>query len=520
VPVIPSPVRTVPRVAWAKARHHVLGPLAGICLGLLALGPGLRRGFLLSYDMVFVPRESFRAALDLGGPPRAVPSDFVMAVAERVLPGDVVQKIVLLAIFTLACGGVTALARDVPVIARLAAGVFYAWNPYVAERLIIGQWALLLGYAGLPWVLAAALRKPLSWWRLALAMLPAIVGGFAAMAITALVLVPVVALRRSPRDAVLAVGLLIAGCLPWLIPSLLHPVYADPRAVAAFAARPDTPFGSVGSLLMLGGIWNAQAVPAGYGGWLTAVWLAVVIIACAGYVGWTRYPGLGVAAAAGLLIAAAGVTAGGQDLLRAAISAWPGVAVLRDGQQFVAPLALAGALGFAAVVSRVMRRDAAGVLYATVALLVPVLLLPGLAWGADGRLRPAWYPPAWAAIARTIDTSPATGDVLLLPWAADRRPAWNDYEAVLDPWPRLLSRYVIWNDGTVVGSVAMLPDDPVARRLNPVITGTGPMTAALRAAGVRFVLVDAGPSLAARLPGTRVITAAAGVTVYEIEGQR
>jgi len=35
--------------------------------------------------------------------------------------------------------------------------VFYGWNPYVAERLIIGQWALLIGYAGLPWVLRAGL---------------------------------------------------------------------------------------------------------------------------------------------------------------------------------------------------------------------------------------------------------------------------------------------------------------------------------------------------------------------------
>jgi hypothetical protein len=499
-------------------RGRLPGLALGLVLGLLALGPGLRRGFLLSYDMVFVPRESLRAALDLGGPPRAVPSDVVMAVAERVLPGDIVQKLVLLAIFTLACGGAAALARDFPLIARLAAGVFYTWNPYVAERLIIGQWALLLGYAGLPWVLAAALRRPFSWWRLALAMLPAIVGGFAAMAITGLLLVPVVILRRSPRDAATAVAVLIAGCLPWLIPSMLHPVYADPRAVAAFAARPDTPFGSAGSLLMLGGIWNAQAVPAGYGGWLTAAWLVVVIIGCAGYVVWTRasYRGLGAAAVIGLLIALAGVTAPGQDLLRAAIGAWPGVAILRDGQQFVAPLALAEALGLAAVVSRAVRADAAGMLYAMVALLVPVLLLPGLAWGAGGRLQPVWYPPGWAAIARTVDTSPAPGDVLLLPWAADRRPAWNDYEAVLDPWPRLLSRPVIWNDGTTVGNVAMLPDDPVARRLNTVITGTGPMTAALRAVGIRFVLVDAGASPALRLPGSVIIATANGVTLFEI----
>ena len=37
--------------------------LIGLALGLLALGPGLARGFLLDYDMVFVPRPPFSAAL-------------------------------------------------------------------------------------------------------------------------------------------------------------------------------------------------------------------------------------------------------------------------------------------------------------------------------------------------------------------------------------------------------------------------------------------------------------------------
>ena len=87
-----------------------------------------------------------------------MPSDLVIAAASRVLPGDIVQKLVLLAIFMLGCAGVAALLDREPLLARLAGGVFYVWNPYVAERLIIGQWALLLGYAGLPWVLRAVLN--------------------------------------------------------------------------------------------------------------------------------------------------------------------------------------------------------------------------------------------------------------------------------------------------------------------------------------------------------------------------
>jgi hypothetical protein len=595
-------------------RARAAAPVLGLCLGLLALGPGLRRGFLLSYDMVLVPREPLSAALPGLAPPRAVPSDVVVAIASRLIPADVTEKLLLLSIFTLACAGMAALLDQEPLLARLAAGVFYAWNPYVGERLIIGQWALLLGYAGLPWVLRAVLvGRPV---RLCLALLPAVVGGFTALTVTALLAVPVALLTRSARTAWLTAGVLAVGSLPWLIPSLLHPVYADPAGIAAFAARADTPFGTIGSLVMLGGMWNAQTVPAAYGGPWSALWLVIALAAVAGFarlacsgadargsvkdrgslcaspytqrstitptrrrlagrggsghlsstpmtspigvVGvddrlllgrWRRrqarrWPGLGVAAAAGLVIASAGVTAGGREFLRGAMEAWPGFAVLRDGQQFVAPLALAEAAGFGLLVASALQprkaraadqrqrvadrqqrqvahpsqqaTDPQGWAIALTALVAPVLLLPGLAWGAAGRLRPVWYPPAWLAAARVIDAAPGPGAVLLLPWAADRRPAWNGGEALLDPWPRLLSRPVIWNDGTQVGDVRLAPDDPQARELNTIAASQAPLTAALRAAGVRFVLVDAGPRPSARLPGFTMIIDQPGLAVYEL----
>jgi hypothetical protein len=602
---------------WPALAARAWPALAGLVLGLLALGPGLRRGFLLSYDMVFVPRQPVTAALAglAGGPPRAVPSDAVVSAASRVLPADLVQKLLLLSIFVLACSGAAALLAREPWYARLAAGVFYAWNPFVAERLIIGQWALLLGYAGLPWALRAVTTGPVASWRgagrLGLALLPAIAGGFAAMAISALVVLPAAILARPAgvrqpagqrvRAGATALGVLAVGSLPWLIPALLRPVYADPAGVAAFAARADTPFGSIGSLLMLGGMWNAEAVPAGYGGGWSILWLALVLAAGAGYVAFGirrhRWPGLGVAAVAGLVIAGLGATAPGRDLLRALGSFWPGFAVLRDGQQFIAPLALAEALGAGllarwaalsrtsaatgedsapgtaagreaassagtaagreaaaspgtaagreaaasagnaggqrasvsrgATVGRGRLADRAGLAIAVLLVLAPVLLLPGLAWGAAGRLRPVWYPPEWLNAARLIDGSRPTGKVLLLPWTAYRRPAWNGGRALLDPWPRLLSRPVIWNDGPQVGDVQMLADDPAARRLNAVIAAPGPLTPALKAAGVRFVIADGGPGgtgnggvpgLAGRLPGATVVAVAPGLVVYRLPG--
>jgi hypothetical protein len=624
-----SPPRNV-RAPRPGTGPGIISAAVGLGLGLLALGPGLQRGFLLSYDMVFVPREPFSAALPGLAPPRAVPSDLVVAAASRVLPADIVQKLILLAIFVLACSGAAALLDREPLLARLAAGVFYAWNPYVGERLIIGQWALLLGYAGLPWVLRAVLAPDLvtrrGVIRLGLTLLPAVIGGFDAMAITVLVAVPAALLTRSPRRAAVVLTALAVGSLPWFIPSLLHAVYVDPASVAAFAARADTPFGSLGSLLMLGGAWNAQTIPKAYGGAWSILWLAAVIVALAGYVlvarPQRRWPGLGLAAVAGLVLAALGVTAAGRDLLRSIISAWPGFAVLRDAQQFVAPLALAEAVGFGLAVAAVLnpvpavpktelpvradtpatapavsepvrppraaatvlgvskpmlsvranaptttfgvsepmrppradapatvlgvpeserparvaaagtvlgvpeserpaRVAAAGTVLAVLALLAPVLLLPGLAWGAAGRLRPAAYPAAWLTAARALDANPAGGSVLLLPWATYRTPPWNHGEVVLDPWTRLLSRPLIWNDGTQVGDVALAPDDPRARELASAIRGSGPLTATLRAAGVRFVLDDADgpqPQLGPRLPGSVMIIDQPGLTVYQLPG--
>jgi len=555
-PAVPDPATAKPAVpaaaAFGPAARHAWPALAGLAAGLLALGPGLAPGYLLSYDMVFVPRMPFSAALIglTGGPPRAVPSDAVVAVASLLVPADVLQKLILLLIFVMACSGAAALLDrgwpgGAPLPARLAAGVFYAWNPYLAERLLIGQWALLLGYAGLPWVLrlictAPGRTRPA---RLLCVMLPAAIGGFAAMGITVLAAVPAALCRAEPASERARRLVTVAGCaavlsLPWLIPAFAVAVRTDPRGVDAFAARADTPFGRLGSLVMLSGIWNAQTVPRGYGGAGSAVWLLVVAAALCGYLLLARArraaPGLGIAALAGLAIAAIGVTSPTRAALRDLVAAWPGFAVLRDGQQFAAPLALAEAVGLGGLAAWIVTgagrqaRQATAAL-AAMAVLAPVVLLPGMAWGLAGRLRPVAYPADWLRARQAIDGDPARGTVLLLPWAAYRRYPWNGGEAVYDPWSRLLGREVISNDGLQVGNTTLGQESADSIRLNRIVTTRGPLTAALRAAGVLYVLVDAGPLLGApghaagqalaaraRLPGAQVVMVGRDLVVFRL----
>jgi hypothetical protein len=476
------------------------GPLSavlGLALGCLALGPALGWGFVLVQDMVFVPDPAFsRFTFGLaGGAPRVVPSDAVVTALASVLPAELVQKAILLGIFVLGCSGAALLVPAGFLGARLVAGAYYVWNPYVAERLLMGQWALLLGYAGLPWVVRAVRAGR----GLLPAVLPAAVGGFAAMTVTALTALPVAGRRVRVGAALLAVS------LPWLLLALLRPggLSGDPVGVDAFAARADGPFGAVGSLLSLGGIWNAGAVPAGYE---TAVGsVARLALAVAGIVGFVlmkdRLRGLGVAAAIGFGIACLGVTEPGRAAFRWLVGVWGGFAVFRDAQQFVAPLALLAALGLGALTEKALAEKAltekagpqAGLgRWAGVMVLVPVAVLPTMAWGGAGALRAVSYPESWSQAREVIRRDPRPGDVLVLPFESYRRFPWNGDRAVLDPAQRYFAvpgRNVVANDSVRVGNMVVGAEDTRSREVERVLEAPSPD---LAAAGFRYVVVDAG----------------------------
>lgn len=592
-------VRTPPRAGTAAA-------LLGLALGCLALGPALGWGFVLVQDMVFVPDPAFsRFTFGLaGGAPRVVPSDAVVTALSSVLPGELVQKAILLGVFVLGCSGAARLVPAPGLAPRLVAGAFYVWNPYVAERLLMGQWALLLGYAGLPWVVAAACsgRGP---GRTALAMLPAAVGGFAAMTVTGLAALPV-AVARSRASAVRVAALLVVFSLPWLVPALLRPrtVTGDLVGVEAFAARADTPFGAVGSLLSLGGIWNAHAVPAGYETLAGAV--ARLVLAVAGIAGFTclagfrrpgrsgkagraetarpvgpagssgvmagssgemagssgaagdgRVPyrvGLAVAAAAGFGIACAGVSEPGRTALARLIGVWGGFAVFRDAQQFVAPLALLVAVGLGLLTAAAQSatrsatqsatRSAAQqaalsaaqpaarpvgdarqgrVRWAGAMALVPLAVLPTLAWGAAGALEAVRYPRDWTAAREAIRRDGEPGDILVLPFESYRRFPWNGGRAVLDPAQRFFAvpgRDVVANDTVRVGTLVVPSEDERARTVERVLETS---STALSAQGFRYVVVNAGTpaelsSIAARLNAARVIINGPDLRLYRFDG--
>ncbi|NUT09888.1 MAG: hypothetical protein HOQ38_05375 [Nonomuraea sp.] len=507
-------------------------PLAlGLGLAALALGPALGWGLVLRYDLLFVPDPPLWP--DRGGFPRAVPSDFVVALLSRALPVEIVQKAALVAVFVLAATGAAALVPPERRLARLVAAAFYAWNIYLAQRLMLGQWALLLGVAALPWALHALTRengtresgtqesgtqgprpareaglRPLAAlravpWRLALALLPAAVGGFQAMLVSWLALMPVaVARRRVPSAA----GVLVLFSLPWAVPALTSGAVTDPAGVDAFAARADGPFGVLGSLLSLGGIWNAEAGLPGQEAWWTAG--ARLLMVAAGLYGYARlrsspdrpawWGGLAVSAAAGFCVAALGAYEPGRAVLKWLIGLWPGFGPLRDGQVYLAPLVLLTAVGLASALR-------SGV-PALVGVLAPVLVLPTFALGAFGRLDAVTYPGEWLAVRRIVDGDPAPGALLSLPWGAHRAFAWNGGRVVLDPATKLFQRRVLWDDTLLVGlpgggRLRVRGEDPLNRRTGDLLAAR-----AYDRIPVRYVLMASGENgFPSGLPGWKTV---------------
>ena len=134
--------------------HGVAAAVTAVVLAPLALP-----GYVLRYDMVFVPRQalSWDVIAPASALPRAVPQDAVVALLTQLVPGWLLQRLVLVAILWLAALGAARLVPTDRLAVRVVAAFGYAWTPYLAERLLIGQWGLLLAYAMLPWLVAAAL---------------------------------------------------------------------------------------------------------------------------------------------------------------------------------------------------------------------------------------------------------------------------------------------------------------------------------------------------------------------------
>ena len=482
-------------------------------LSLAIMAPTLWPGFILTYDMVFTPRQSLLPdSLGLGSSlPRAVPQDAVVALVEVVVPGELLQKAILLAIPLLAGFGMLRLLRDAPLPARIVASTLAVWNPYVAERLVIGHWGLLLAYALAPWALAVALdmRRGRPGSPVSLVLLIAAGSLTPSGSILLLVLaLPIAVLPGSAarvRTKALTCVSGLACALPWLLPAVLNPALTNVDAGGArvFALR-DEGMGVALTAMGLGGIWNADVVlPSRAWPLATAVAVALFLLGTVGVRPLARHVGRAAViwwiAVAIVGLAAAIASSVAPSAWGAVLDVVPGAGIVRDAQKLLAPLALlvaaAAGMGVARLLIRV--RDAAvrGALLALV-VIIPIAALPDLAWGASGRLQAVAYPSAWSEVRDTLATDPRPGDVAVLPWSAFRQFPWNSQRTLLDPAPRWLTRPTVVADALTVstpeGLVTISGEDPRARAVGNALQQGQSLAPVLAAEGIGWVLVELG----------------------------
>jgi hypothetical protein len=510
---------------WAPSAY-------ALALTLVITAPLLAPGYLLLRDAVSTPRSYLSdSAIGLGeSAPRAVPQDFAVAVLSAAVDGGVLVKAILMAGVFLAGWGAARLAAqllpDAGVPGQLVATTVTVWNPYVAERLLQGHWSLLLAYGCLPWVAAAAVRlrtRPpersawaaVMFWIALAGLTPT---GLMLAAIVALVCITVPGdgvSRMRCGAAVLVIAVLAA--LPWLTASSLGDTLGGGQAsgLAPFAARAEPGLGTLGSLAGLGGIWNAESVPNSrttvFALLATIVLLTVVLCGIPALLRRPETAPLLVLAAVSLLSVAVMATGPGLTVLRAVVEGVPGLAVLRDGQKWVA-LAVPGYALAGAGAMLTLRRWMRPAVSAAVCTAALIAVLPDLAWGVGGSLVPVHYPQGWAAVAARINTDPQ--NVAVLPPETMRRFSWSGSEPVLDPLPRWVRADVLSTGDLVVSGRTVTGEGSRAREVHRLLSN-GAVRTTLAAAGVGWVVTETGTQTLSQLP---VDYADGDLTLYRVGG--
>lgn len=462
-------------------------------------------GLAASPDRAFMLRDMMvpfdMAANDLvfgkgGYSPRAVPQDSILAVLSPTLPATALVAAVMLIGAAFGIVGAVKMARDMAGAGRaaqLVCGLFVVWNPYVIERLLQGQWSLTLAVMLLPAIAyySASGFRSLQIVLITLAGLtPA---GLVLAVITALVFNPT---WRS-RAITLVVGLAVAA--PWLLVTLINstPSRSSANGAEVFAVGPDGPLGTVVSVLGLGGIWNAGAIPPSRGLIGAVAGLALFAFAIWGTAElWRVYRGVAIVTGLALAVPLFLATPVGMPLMRWTVSTVPGVAMFRDTHKLVG-LALPGMILLLAVCMQRVREKlvtpavratspAASRLLGWIAPLavgaLVVATVPG--YPADvAPTAPQRLSPAWAKIEETVSGAPSTKMLIFPPGNYRLR---EDGEPTLTPALKMMPGHPVDPQFLIVDGELVDGDAATIGLLHDAMQGKDE----LAANGVGWVLVD------------------------------
>lgn len=427
----------------SREQNRLIIPAWAVLVSAVALWPFWKGLFFAREDYAYMVRDMMvpynMPVNDLvmgvaAGAPRALPQDAVMAMLVPTIPATVFASWFIVVSSLI---GVAFTARlvermtNAPIPVQMVVSLFVIWNPYSIERLLQGHWSLAA---------AAWLLPPVAYFSAAgLRGMQKLMLAFCALTPTGWLLGGIIALtfEQRLRHRVETLVALVMLAMPWaLVTAFNSPnVMSDSLSVKVFAARAEEGVGTLGALVGLGGIWNAQVVPTSR----TALvaWISVILFAfmLLGFRQLCRvYPVVAAITVGCIVLPWLFATTSGLVIAGMIVENVPGAGLFRDAQKFVA-LALPGlVLMFATALCMTARwltaqwaqrqpsespettrtyRIAARALSAALALVV-VATVPTFPRDMQP-LEQRPLKPVWQQVVNSISAAPASPTLLLPP---------------------------------------------------------------------------------------------------------
>ncbi len=490
------------------------------------MGPLLGGRYILTLDMVFGPDApspdgllyGFQAPV-LGA--RLVPQ-LAIAGLGSIVPMWVVQKAILVAIFTLAGLGGHYLRPSAREYSRYYSGLLYLVNPFVYARFLAGHWYILLAYAVAPFAIRAfidLLERPGkgTWTRsLLLASVVAISSHILALTLAVWAVVGLFHIigRRLPARTYVVLALLPVGFFLlnayWIVPALS----AEETVLEAITDRDLRAFAPTAALVspwvsvaVMYGFWReGYQYPVSMFPWLLALfgvflWLSVLgtlnayrsrlalAVVCVGLAGFVLGSGV------------SGPFARVFEFLAHNVPFFVG---FRDSQKFVVFLVIAypylGAIGLETLVAELRRRDSPLRLWTARTVLALALLSPcaytfTMFWGFHGYVRPVDYPEDWYAVREFLAADREDASVLVLPWESYLEYSWvpNADRNVRSLAPAFFGAHLVHAKGIIrrpgIYSQSFAPEQDYVESLLDDAWSRLDFGARLRSLGAKYVVL-------------------------------
>jgi hypothetical protein len=411
-------------------------------LALIILLPLLLPGYILTLDLVFAPHVPA---------PDITASSFLLEgilwLLYRVLPGDIVEKLVLFGSLLIAGVGMYAFIQVLPRpqvttytwrLMSYIAGIFYTVNPFIYARIMAGQWMIVLGYALLPFFLVSIiqfLRSPslktsliVAAWMIAISTVSLHYIGIAFILgiICVMLFSKRTLLAAYSKWGAVAFGVWMTANLYWIVPLLVGNNEAA-QSISHFDESHFTAFETVGgvlSVLQLQGFWVEarqlfllpQKIMPLWGLFIILLWALVVYGTVKAWQ--SKHKRIVIMSSTSIVL---GILLAASPIVEWMSQYIPFMAGYREPHKLTT-LVVVGycvllACGGAYVLEKLKRKSSKlrdGTIIGL--FLLPILITPTMLGGFAGQLVPRSYPPEWYEVNIMLKQDPHVRRVLFLPW--------------------------------------------------------------------------------------------------------